>query len=78
MCGLPVAGFRIGGMPEMITEENGFLAAEISSDSLLHAIEKALDLNNNRPKIAESAATRFSPENHAAEFIRFASGMLDS
>jgi glycosyltransferase involved in cell wall biosynthesis len=75
MCGVPVAGFRIGGMPEMVHEENGSLSDEINSEGLLRSIRQALMLGENRDAISKDASMRYSPENQAEEFLRFAFSM---
>lgn len=75
MCGLPVAGFRIGGMPEMVHADNGALSDDISSDGLLKAIHAALVLGEKRDFISNDAAQRYSPENQAEEFLRVAESL---
>ena len=79
MCGIPVAGFRIGGMPEMVNKENGFLAEEVHPDSLLDAIEKTLNFSEeDRKTISQAAKAQYSPEQQARSFMEFAAGMLTS
>jgi glycosyltransferase involved in cell wall biosynthesis len=44
MCGTPVIGFAVGGIPEMIQDGvNGFIAKEISVNSLVETIKKFLN-----------------------------------
>lgn len=76
MCGIPVAGFRIGGIPEMVSQENGNLADAIGSDELLQAIRQALTLSTEKNRISDEAAVQFSPGKQAKEFLELASGML--
>lgn len=77
MCGIPVAGFKIGGMPEMINDNNGSLAETISSEGLLDSIQKALMLSGKGAKISEEAASRYAPEKQAEEYTELAKSMLD-
>ena len=76
MCGIPVAGFSIGGMPEMVNEENGFLADNVTPAALLDAIHKALILSPKKQEISQSAADQFSPEKQAREFMALARTMV--
>lgn len=76
MCGIPVAGFSIGGMPEMVNEENGFLADSVTPAALLDAIHKALILSPKKQEISQSAADQFSPEKQAREFMALARTMV--
>lgn len=49
-CGTPVAGFAVGGVPEMVIEgQTGWLATEVSALALAQTIDQALDdLNEGR------------------------------
>jgi glycosyltransferase involved in cell wall biosynthesis len=76
MCGIPVAGFNIGGMPEMIDESNGRLADEISASALLEVVNKSLELTGKREKISADAALRYSADNQARDFFALAESML--
>jgi glycosyltransferase involved in cell wall biosynthesis len=76
MCGIPVAGFAIGGMPEMVNEENGCLADTIGPESLLEAIHKALSLGAKKNSISAAASELFSPERQAREFMALAESMV--
>lgn len=69
-CGIPVAGFQIGGMPEMVENgKNGFLSAEISPEGLTMAIEKAQRLELDRMNITQAASQKFGPEAQATAFM---------
>jgi glycosyltransferase involved in cell wall biosynthesis len=60
-CGIPVAGFEIGGMPEMITnQENGFLSEEVSAPGLAEVIIKTNLHPWKRQEIAAYAEKKFS------------------
>jgi len=76
MCGIPVAGFSIGGMPEMVNKENGYLADNVSPASLLEAIQKALILSPKKHQISEAAAEQFSPERQVREFMSLVKTMV--
>lgn len=63
MCGTPVIGFPVGGINDMIqNDENGYLADEISVDALVNTIKKYLKnpevFDNN--KIRENAVKKYS------------------
>ncbi len=76
MCGIPVAGFSIGGMPEMVRKENGYLANNVSPASLLEAIKNALTLSPQKHLISEAAAEQFSPERQVREFMTLVKTMV--
>lgn len=62
MCGTPVVGFEVGGIPDMIENGvNGYLADEISTDSLYAAIMKFLEFPNrfDRKKIRDEAREKY-------------------
>lgn len=78
-CGLPVAGFAIGGMPEMVTDsENGFLAQTVSPELLLEAIQNAISLTNSKARISEKAMEQFSGETQVSLFMNLVGQMLDN
>ena len=79
MCGIPVAGFQIGGMPEMVNQENGFLAEEVNPSSLVDAIHQALSISAvKRKEISNLASAQFSAERQVREFMELATGMIQS
>ena len=47
-CGVPVVGFRVGGIPEQVIEECGILVKTKDSKSLGEAINKLLNDNEMR------------------------------
>jgi glycosyltransferase involved in cell wall biosynthesis len=76
MCGIPVAGFQIGGMPEMVNSLNGSLAAEISPEALTIAIKSALSISSSKDEISKAASAQYSAQRQAKEFIELASQMV--
>jgi glycosyltransferase involved in cell wall biosynthesis len=66
--GAPVVGTAVGGIPEMITEGLGLLAAPGNPVSIAAAIESALDRSWDREAIAKTAAARYGSERVGAEF----------
>jgi glycosyltransferase involved in cell wall biosynthesis len=62
MCGTPVVGFEVGGIPDMIQNGvNGYLADEISAESLYAAIMKYLESPDrfDREKIRDLAREKY-------------------
>ncbi|MBL4612514.1 MAG: glycosyltransferase [Emcibacter sp.] len=52
-CGTPVIATNVGGIPEVITENNGILLSERTSDALTEALKAALQHNWDRPRISQ-------------------------
>jgi glycosyltransferase involved in cell wall biosynthesis len=70
-CGVPVAGYLIGGMPEMVEEgKNGYLSRTIAPEHLLETLEETFRHPFSRQEIAQAARLKFGPESQAREFIR--------
>jgi glycosyltransferase involved in cell wall biosynthesis len=72
MCGTPVIGFPVGGIPEMIQDgENGFLTEEISVESLKSTLSKFLMTENNfdRRSIRENAVKKYDQLIQATNYI---------
>jgi len=61
-CGLPVIATAVGGIPELLTEQYGFLVAARDEEQLTLAMEKMLNKYSsfNRQQISEHARKRFS------------------
>lgn len=76
MCGIPVAGFQIGGMPEMVNSLNGSLAPEISPEALTNAIKSALSVTSSKEEISKAASAQYSAQRQAKEFIELANQMV--
>lgn len=73
-CGLPVVTFETGGVPE-IAENNktGSVVEYKNGEMLTSALEKLLDDDNLREKMAENAveaSKKFSKERMAAEYLK--------
>jgi glycosyltransferase involved in cell wall biosynthesis len=66
--GVPVVGTRVGGIPEMVTEEAGVLAGSRSPEDIAAAIEAALDRSWDRGEIAHSAKGRYGAERIGRDF----------
>lgn len=52
-CGTPVIATDVGGIPEVITEDNGILLSDRTSDALTDALKSALQHNWDRPRISQ-------------------------
>ena len=61
-CGLPVIATRVGGIPEIINQQNGLLIEPRNETQLIQAIEKMMENypGYNRRMIAENAVLKFS------------------
>jgi len=61
-CGLPVIATGVGGIPELIDEDNGILVKPMDPEGLINAMEDLVKnyALYNRKKIAEQAEARFS------------------
>ncbi|WP_282134434.1 glycosyltransferase [Seonamhaeicola maritimus] len=72
MCGTPVIGFPVGGIVDMIQDgENGYLAEEISVDSLTFQLNKFLDNSDifNRNEIRNNAMKKYDKKIQAKQYI---------
>lgn len=72
--GKPVIGANIGGIPELVNEETGFLFEAGNVDSLREAIIKTINLKTNdyikMSKVCrEFALNQFNQENHLSHLI---------
>lgn len=63
-CGTPVVGSRIGGIPELITPDNGLLSTPADVDSLGRAVRQALALPWHNAAISSAARQRFAPQGY--------------
>ncbi len=61
-CGLPVVSSRVGGIGEVVNENNGILVQAGNTEQLVQAMQQMIDTyqSYNRPAIAASAAALFS------------------
>ncbi len=80
MCGTPVLGFPVGGIPEAIKHEfNGLLCRSTSVESLLETLVLAINgqFEFDRLQIAKDAKIRFSSEVQADAYIKLYKNILD-
>jgi len=73
MCGTPVIGFPVGGIPDMIQYgENGLLTQDISVSSLLETLTKFLNSSElfDRNKIRENAIKKYDQKVQAINYIK--------
>ena len=76
-CGLPVAGFQIGGMPEMVIQnQNGILTSTITPEGLLYAINETSTIQSRKTQIAEVAHHTFSGFEHVKQFLQVAEQLV--
>ncbi len=62
-CGVPVIGFRVGGIPEQVTEDCGILVNPKDTEALGRALEKLLNDDELRKKFSENCRKRV-PKNY--------------
>ncbi|WP_442844654.1 glycosyltransferase [Leeuwenhoekiella sp. H156] len=80
-CGVPVIGFKVGGIIDMIEpEKNGLLANEITSEALRDTIIDFLQdpYRFNRKKIRSNAVNKYSSNLQAAKYIELFSSINKS
>lgn len=81
--GKPVIGARIGGIPEIISDnETGFLFESRNSDDLISSIQKAKELNINEYNQMSSKArlfaeNKFSTDTHYQRLIQIYNQVLE-
>ena len=79
MCGTPVIGFPVGGITDMIkNEQNGLLAKSISSQSLLECLEQFLKIKSsfNNAEISLAAKEKYDLSIQANAYIKLYSEIL--
>lgn len=80
-CGTPVAGFRIGGLPDLIDDGvSGALAEPFSTDSLAEAIGRVLladDPQGMRAAARRTALAAADPMNHARNYLSIFSAAIE-
>jgi glycosyltransferase involved in cell wall biosynthesis len=72
MCGTPVIGFPVGGIPDMVQDGvNGFITEEISVNSLLSTINKFLNNPScfNRSEIRNNAIKKYDQKVQSQKYI---------
>jgi glycosyltransferase involved in cell wall biosynthesis len=68
-CGVPVVGFNIGGMAEMVSNgQNGFLSNEIKPEVLAQSVSSVLEYNLNKAEISQKAHSIYALEVQARNF----------
>ncbi len=73
MCGTPVIGFPVGGIPDMIQDgENGYLTKEISVPALVKTISKFLETSNvfDNDTIRKNAVKKYYLQVQANNYIK--------
>ena len=79
-CGLPVVTFETGGVPEIVeNEKSGFVIEYKNGEKLTAALEKLLDDDDLREKMAENAveaSKKFSSERMALEYMKLYEELL--
>ncbi len=71
-CGLPVVSTRVGGVPELVGEDNGLLVPPKEEDSLAKAMITMADSAQSRQLCGEASfrrAANFSVEKIASEYL---------
>ena len=79
-CGLPVVTFETGGIPEIVeNSKSGFVVEYKNEEKLVEALEKLLDDDELREKMAKNAVAaskKFSLERMALEYLRLYGELL--
>lgn len=75
-CGIPVVAFKTAGANYIVNKKNGILAKEITTNSLLEAIEEALTTKFSAHRISFEAKERFNPEVIGEKFLRVYNNIL--
>ena len=79
-CGLPVITFETGGVPEIVeNNKSGFVVEYKNGEMLTSALEKLLEDNDLREKMAENAieaSKKFSSERMALEYMQLYEELL--
>ena len=57
-CGIPVIGFKVGGIPEQVTENCGIMVKPKDTEALGRALEKLLNDDELRRKFSENCRKR--------------------
>lgn len=65
--GKPVIGSKIGGIPELINDSNGFLFESKNVDSLTDAIKKAISISDDNYRIMSQNVFEFANRNFSKE-----------
>ncbi len=68
-CGIPVVAYNSGGIPELITEENGIVVNKKDPEELAKAIITALNKKYNSELIRKKAEAEHAPELIASKYM---------
>lgn len=80
MCGTPVVGFPVGGIPEMINHnKNGLLTEEVSVNSLVKALKNVIDNPEmfDRKEIRRAAKEKYDKKVQATKYIELFNEILN-
>jgi glycosyltransferase involved in cell wall biosynthesis len=70
-CGVPVVGFNIGGMPEMVYNGvNGFLSEVVDAKPLAEEIVRARDFAFSKLEISQNAEKKYALSAQAQSFMK--------
>jgi len=69
-CGVPVVAFAVGGIPEMISAENGVVVGERNADALASALDDVLFRREFNARTIVAAAERYAPGAVANKYKR--------
>lgn len=72
--GTPVVGSRIGGIPELLDDDNGIVYSAFDKSELSQAIGAAMLHRWDNDAIAAKARQRFSQETHAEKLMKIYNG----
>lgn len=77
-CGVPVISFPNGGSVDIIKNRfNGILASDFTSDSLVKAIEMAVEINFDSALIIEDVKVRFNLTDKVKEYIALYKSLIN-
>ena len=69
VAGTPVVTTTMGGVPELITPDNGLLCPPAQPDALAAALREACSRTWNHAAIAADARNRFAPAKHLSALM---------
>ncbi|WP_207423709.1 glycosyltransferase [Desertivirga brevis] len=73
LCGVPVIGSMAGGIPEMISSDNGLLVSPANKDELAESMINFIDgtVDFNRDKIRSEALKKYGRAEVGAQLLKF-------
>jgi glycosyltransferase involved in cell wall biosynthesis len=81
MCGTPVIGFPVGGIPDMVQNGfNGLISHEVNSHSLFETIEIFLNTKDsyNSDEIRIDALSKYSTHIQAKKYLKLYKNILNT